>query len=53
VWKDDKIMPKEGVIQFYDELIIEDRMIKKKLDQELENIRLAFKCPNINYADIK
>jgi hypothetical protein len=33
--------------------MMEERIIKKQLDQELENIRSAFRCPNINYADIK
>ncbi len=53
VWKEGKIVPREGVIHLYDELVMEEKVIKKKLDQELENIRSAFKCPNINYADIK
>ena len=32
VWKEGKIVPREGVIQLYDELVMEERLIKKKLD---------------------
>lgn len=39
VWKEGRIMPKEGVIKLYDDLVMEEKMVKKKLNQELESIR--------------
>jgi hypothetical protein len=53
VWKEGKITPKEGVLVYYDDLAVEERKVKRKLEQELENIRSAFRCPTINYAHIK